>query len=100
MVRHIVMWKFKDEAEGKTKEENRRYIKERLEALPPVIPQIRKLEAGINFNTSAMAYDMALYTEFDTSEDLEIYQNHPEHRKVSDYVSKVREARAVVDYTV
>ncbi len=100
MIKHIVMWKFKDEAEGRTKAENCRYIKERLEALPPIISRIRKLEVGINFNTSAMAFDMALYSEFDSQEDLEIYQNHPEHKKVSEYVTKVREARAVADYTI
>jgi hypothetical protein len=94
------MWKFKAEAEGKTKAENCRYIKERLEALPPIIPQLKKIEVGINFNPSAMAYDMALYSEFDSPEDLEIYQNHPDHKKVSEYVAKVREERAVVDYTI
>lgn len=32
-------------------------------------------------------------------EDLEKYQNHPEHVKVAEFIAKVREDRIVVDYT-
>ena len=40
MLKHIVMWKFKD-AEGKTKEENVEIVKNGLEALPPLVPHIK-----------------------------------------------------------
>lgn len=100
MLRHIVMWQFKEEAEGKTKAENCRYIKERLEALPAKVPVIRRLEVGINECESPMASDMVLLTEFDSKDDLEIYAIHPEHVKVSEYVSKVRSSRTVVDYVI
>jgi hypothetical protein len=99
MVKHIVMWQFKDEAEGKSKAENCRYIKEQLESLPAVIPFIRKLEVGINEYTTPMSSDMVLVTEFDSKDDLDLYAVHPEHVKVSDFVSKVRLSRSVVDYT-
>ena len=33
MIRHIVMWQLKDEAEGKSKQENAAIIKKSLEAL-------------------------------------------------------------------
>jgi len=58
MIKHIVMWRFKKEAEGKTKEENIQIIKKDLEALKGVIPQINELEVGVNINEeSPTAYD-------------------------------------------
>ena len=29
MIRHVVMWRFADEAEGKTKQQNMEYIRDR-----------------------------------------------------------------------
>ena len=31
---------------------------------------------------------------------LDIYQNHTEHKKVSEFIGKVREERIVIDYLV
>ena len=99
MVKHIVIWKLKDSAEGKTKEENFKFIKQSLENLPVFIPEIKFIEVGRNFNADSN-FDAVLYSEFDSPEDLEIYQNHPEHKKISAYVSKVRDERIVGDYIV
>lgn len=100
MLKHIVMWQFKDEAEGKTKQENCEYIKAMLEALPAKISLIKKLEVGIHEGVPTMAADMSLYTEFESMADLNAYQVHPDHVKVSEYVAKVRTSRMVCDYTV
>ena len=40
MLKHIVMWKFKD-SEGKTKDENIEIVKTGLEALPALNPDIK-----------------------------------------------------------
>ena len=61
---------------------------------------IKKLEVGLNEFKSPMASDMVLVTEFDSKEDLDLYAVHPEHVKVSDYVTKVRSERTVTDYYV
>lgn len=100
MIRHIVMWKLKDFAEGCSREENARKIKEMLEGLIGEVDQIGSLEVGINFNTSDMAYDAVLISEFENAQKLEEYKKHPEHVKVSEFVAKVRVGRAVVDYQV
>ncbi|MBP3941238.1 MAG: Dabb family protein, partial [Christensenellaceae bacterium] len=50
MIRHIVMWKLKDEALGKTKKENIAIIKEKLYALKPIIPEILSMEVHENVN--------------------------------------------------
>ena len=97
MVKHIVMWKFKDFSEGKSREENIEYIKSELESLPGIIQEIKFIEVGANINSDT-SYDAVLYSEFETLGDLEVYQNHPAHKKISEYVGKVRAGRVVGDY--
>jgi len=98
MIIHIVMFTLKDFAEGKDKSENLIIMKEKLESLIDNIDLIRKIEVGLNYNSSAAAYDIVLYSEFDSKEDLDAYQIHPEHRKVAEFIVKLDEKRAVVDY--
>ena len=98
MIKHIVMWKLKASAEGANREQNAKILKTELEALKKKIPLIRHIEVGINMLPSEAAYDVALYAEFANEKDLDSYQKHPEHLKIADFVAKVRETRAVVDY--
>ena len=98
MLKHIVMWKLKDFAEGKEKNENVILIKEMLLSLRAKIPEIKAMEVGININSSEQAYDAVLYSEFEDEKALSTYQNNPEHKKVSEFVGKVRVARTVIDY--
>ena len=97
MIRHIVMWKFADNAEGKTKEQNMQWVREHLYALPAIIPQIKRMEIGVDIGHTEMSYDMVLLTGFESMDDLGIYKVHPEHVKVSQYVAKVKTARVVND---
>lgn len=98
MLKHIVMWKLEEFAEGKSKAENAQWMKTHLEALVPIIPQIKALEVGINVNRSDAAYDAVLVSLFENEEELNVYQHHPEHVKVSTYCKKIRVSRVVVDY--
>lgn len=98
MIKHIVMWKLKEFAEGKDKEENAKIIKTGLENLQQKINELKFVEVGININNSPQAYDVVLYSQFENVEDLKIYQNHPEHIKVGEFVKKVVNERVVVDY--
>ena len=101
MIKHIVFFGLADNAEGKSKAENAVIIKSELENLKHLIPQIKKIEVGINYpNAPKTNYDIALYSEFDTFEDIDIYQEHPDHKKVAAYIGKVRISRAAVDYEV
>jgi len=94
------MWKLHDLAEGTSKEENAKAIKSKLEELKLKVREIKALEVGINTNDSMDSYDVVLYSEFDSIEDLARYQNHPEHVRVGDFIGKVRQERKVVDYEV
>ena len=99
MIKHIVMQKFKEEAEGKSKAENIAIIKKDLENLLGVIPQIRTLEVGVNANTeSDTAYDAVLVSTFDSMEDVATYRADPRHKKAAGYNKLCRLERVVVDY--
>ena len=97
MIRHIVMWKFKDGAEGKTKLENMEWVREHLYALLPIIPEIKRMEIGVDVTHSSASMDLMLLTEFDTIADLKTYAVHPDHLAVAEYVGKVVESRVVLD---
>jgi len=99
-VKHIVAWKLKDEAFGKSKEDNVQEIKERLMALPVIIPQILSIEVGSDTKIDDMAYDCVLIATFASYEDLSIYKNHPAHKEVSKWVRQVIESRIVVDFNL
>ncbi len=98
MICHIVFWKFRDFADNRSKDENMDIVKEKLTALLPIIPEIRSFRIGKDVLHSEMSYDMALIMEFDSLSDLDLYKNHPEHKKVSEFVKTVRSDRACVDY--
>lgn len=101
MIKHLVFFGLADSAEGKTKAELAAYIKFELEHLIHLIPEIKKIEVGINCpNAPKTNYDLALYSEFESFETLDIYQEHPEHKRVAAFIGKVRTTRAAVDYEV
>ena len=79
MVKHIVMWRM---AESEDKEQRAKDIKENLEALKGKIDVLVNIEVGLNFNDTDAASDVVLVSEFETKEDLNTYQNHPEHKAV------------------
>lgn len=100
MLKHIVLFKLKDTAEGASREQNAIRMVEMLHALRSRIPVIKHLEAGTNMVPSDAAYDVAIYSEFANEQDLKTYAQHPVHLKVVDFVKKVVESRVVVDYTI
>ncbi|HXK49822.1 MAG TPA: Dabb family protein [Clostridiales bacterium] len=100
MVKHIVMWKLKKHSDLTHKIAAAMEIKKSLERLTSLIIQIRQLEVGMNFSTSDRAYDIVLYTEFDSKKDLENYSVHPEHVKIKAFIDSIVEDRVIVDYEV
>lgn len=94
MIVHIVFFKFKE----LNKQDNITKVKQMLETLPAKIPQLQKLEVGIDFNGSQRACDISLYTEFETKKDLKTYATHPDHLEVVAFIKEVVEYTKVVDY--
>lgn len=100
MIKHIVMWRLKDHALGRSKMENGHLIKDKLEALNGRIPGLIKLEVGLNFVVDETACDVVLYSEFNSREDLNHYQTHPEHIAVASVIMDLRVERRVADYEI
>ena len=98
MIRHIVLWRLKAQAEGRGRAENAALIKRALEDLQGKIPGLLKLEVGFDFSKTADSSDIALYSEFESREALEAYQSHPLHEAVKPMVLSARDERRMVDY--
>jgi Stress responsive A/B Barrel Domain len=98
MIKHVVLFRLKDSAEGESKAGNAKRMKAEIEALKAKVPGVVRIEAGINLIDYAGAYNVAIYSEFASKQDLDDYMQHPEHRRVVEFINKVCEARAVVDY--
>lgn len=94
MIVHIVMFKFRDE----NKSSNIKEVAKRLNALVELIPSLKSMEVGVNFTVSERAFDLSLYSTFETKEDLDAYAIHPEHLKVVEFIKSVTLESKVVDY--
>jgi len=98
MVKHIVMWRLKENAHGYERAENAKLFREKLEGLAGRIPGLLSIEAGIDFSCSSASYDVVLYSVFSDREALDAYQVHPEHEAVKAFIVEAAAERAVVDY--
>ena len=94
MIVHIVMFKFKEE----NKVLNIAKVHSKLESLESKIDVVHSMEVGINFNEGQRAYDLSLYSTFETEEDLKAYAVHEEHLKVIELIREVTTDTKVVDY--
>jgi hypothetical protein len=100
MIKHIVLWKLKEDETGWSKQENAFELKRRLEALKSQIPAILELEVGFPIEKGETVSDVALYSLFKDKDGLETYQKHPEHQKVVAFVKQIAVERRVVDYEI
>ena len=101
MIRHIVMWKLKDNAEGASKEKNAEKLKMILEGLPTTIKEIKSVQVGIQINPEDPdALDVVLISDFETDLDFKMYTRHPSHKRAVDIIHKLAEKRFYVDYIV
>ena len=91
MVKHVVMWKFKEGHE----EEVQRFL-QGLRDLQGVIPQLKSSQVGEN--AAPGNYDAVLISEFESLEDLEAYKNDPRHVAVSQLCKAIRTDRVAVDF--
>lgn len=102
MIRHVVMWKLKDEAEGATKEKNAEKMKLILEGLKVNIEEIKSVEVGINITEDdeepGTAFDVVLISDFETELDYTMYTRNAHHKKAIDFINSVIKERHFVDY--
>ena len=97
MIRHTIMWKFKDEYQGMNKDAIMCAIEEKFAYLKSVIPEIKDMKVERDVLKSERSFDLIYITEFESLEALEVYRVHPEHVKVAEFIGAVRSAQAVTD---
>jgi heme-degrading monooxygenase HmoA len=100
MIKHIVMWKLKDQAEGADKAANAREMKRRLDECANVVPGILKFEVVLAQPGLEATYDVVLYSEFESQEALAAYAGHPTHKAVVPFIGAIREGRQCMDYEI
>ncbi|WP_291855618.1 Dabb family protein [Marinilabilia sp.] len=97
MIKHIVLFKFRENLPADEKRSKLENIKADLEALTGKVETLRKMEVGLNINPEE-EYDLSLVSEFDNMQGLKDYATHPEHLKAGAVIREILEKRACVDY--
>ena len=97
MLRHIVLVKI---IESKDITKISAEFKEKLLGLTDTIDDLKNMEVGLNINTGPSAFDLSLIADFEDEAGLNKYRMHPDHVLVLDFMKKVVEKTAVVDYII
>lgn len=97
MIHHIVCWNLNEGMTEDEKKEAAQLIKEKLEAIKPHAKGAVSVEVKINELPSSNR-DVALFSVFETVEDLNAYQVHPMHVEAAGYIKSLTCNRACFDY--
>ena len=100
MVKHVILWKLREELSVDEKKTIKEAIKEGLEALKGVVPGIVEIKVNIEGLDSSNV-DLMLDSTFESEEALKNYATHPAHVDVAD--NKVRpytQERRCIDYKI
>jgi hypothetical protein len=98
LIKHIVMWKLKEHAEGADKATNGHKMKALLESCSALVPGIGTFEVALAAPGLEATYDVVLYTEFADAAALAAYQHHPAHVAMKPFIGAVRLERQCMDY--
>lgn len=102
MVKHLVMWKLKDEitADPAEKEAVINEQIRRFGIMQERVPEIEKLTVYKNFKSGGDFYDFLVVMDFADREALERMQTSTAHHDPDDraFVAKIRKCKAVVDF--
>ena len=95
MIRHVVLFKIKDEFKDEIPELIRNFqgMKGRIEGM-------LDLEAGADILGSDRSYDLGLVTVFDSMDSFRAYQTHPVHMPVRKRMHEVRSASVSCDFEI
>jgi len=93
MIKHIVMWKLKDEAQAA-------HFKAQLDSCRDLVPGMLEFEVATKTAGLENNCDVVLYSVFENSAALAAYQTHPHHQLVSSGLGPLRQTRSVLDYDI
>lgn len=98
MIRHIVWWSLKDEANGKTADENAWDLLKASSSLR-AIPEMLSLEVSRRVEeSSSVRAGLVLTTTHKNREDLESYRNNPIHLQFAAKLNELVCSRNVIDF--
>ncbi len=98
MITHIVMWKFKPEAEGASKAQNLVRAKALLDACATLVPGTLRFDVAIARPGFECSYDLVLNCAFADRAALDAYQEHPQHLALKPFIGAARLERQCMDY--
>ena len=95
MFRHVVLFRWTDEATG----EQKRALHDELPKMPPAIEVIRAYKFGPDAGVNPANFDYAVVADFDDQAGYLTYRDHPVHRNLVDrYVTPIVASRAAVQF--
>lgn len=100
IVRHVVMWRLREDACGNGRRACAEQLARELGGLRDLVPGILRIEAGVDRDCPGDGYDVVLVSDFPDWEALEAYQRHPEHERVRRLIAGAAESRSAVDYEI
>ena len=101
MLRHIVWWTLKDEAEGFTADQNAARVKE-ASAILSTIPGVITVEVSIEVAeaTSTVPARIVLQSAHADADALKAYADHPIHLEFAKLIKAVCSSRQALDYYI
>jgi Stress responsive A/B Barrel Domain len=98
LLRHVVIFKFNDSSSA----EDVQLVADTFYALKKSVPQINKMEWGINNSPEQFnqGFTHCFIISFKSEQDLSDYQNNPNHKAFQEVLKPHMEKVFVVDYWV
>lgn len=101
MVKHIILWKLKDELTEEQKAQVKQGIKDALESLKGQVPGLIDAKVQIDGRLETSNADLMLDTTLESFEALKAYAVHPAHVHAADtYVRPYTALRTCLDFEI
>lgn len=97
MIRHIVVWQLKSEDPAQ-KQADIAYVTEQLEGLNGRVPTLKTLRVHADVARTDGNWDVGLVADYESHDDLDAYQVHPDHEAVVANIKSLFAARASLDF--
>lgn len=96
MIRHIVLYKFRDEVDKAAAREKGREL---AQAIKSQIPQVMGFACETNMpSASSDNYDIALIVDFDNLAALAEYKQNPAHKTFGSFCHSISDKRSSIDF--
>jgi hypothetical protein len=95
MIRHLVTFRWTDEA---TQDQKERVATE-LSRLPAIVPTVRAYRIGHDLGLNEGNFDFAVAADFDDADGYLAYRDNPEHQAIiAEFIRPIIAQRAAIQY--